>query len=294
MFDPIRHFNHHLHLYRRISQCLVLAAIVLIPLFNTFQINAVVGTFYSLTIGHLTLMDPALFIQLVLLTGKVAFSWLLAAAIPWVLAAFLGKVFCSWMCPFNLLVEWAQHLRRRIGKSALPPRFANPPAMRYWVILASIFLVLAVLGIPLINFISMPGLISAQIADFIINKTLGIEVLLIFLILILEMVGRSRFWCKYLCPVGATLALARYKHTLRVVYSPQKCEACTVRGPHKPCGNACPFHLDPRRPDIYPYCFNCGECVAVCQQRGRALTLSFSAASISKSRKRSIVLENAD
>ncbi|NOX37929.1 MAG: 4Fe-4S binding protein [Calditrichaeota bacterium] len=294
MVDPVRHLNNHLHLYRRISQCLVMAAIILIPVLNTFQVNTVIGTFYSLTIGHLTVMDPALLIQLVLLTGKLAFPWLLAAAIPFLMAAFLGKVFCSWMCPFNLLGEWAQHLRRRIGKPAPPLRFFNPPAIRYWMILAGLFLILAILGIPLINFISMPGLISAQIADLIVNKTLGIEVALVFIILLLEMATRSRFWCKYLCPVGATLALPMHRHTLRVAYSPQKCEACTVRGPHKPCGNACPFHLDPRRPDIYPYCYNCGECVAACQQRGQALRLTFTPTRKIKRQSPARIIENTD
>ncbi len=275
MTDPIQHLNRHMHRYRRVCQWLVLAVLVGVPLLNTSGIHAVAGTLYSFSIGQLTVMDPALVIQGILLTGQFAFPWLIAAAVPFLLAAFLGKVFCSWMCPFNLLGEFAQ----KIGEKCLPARtrvrFTNPPAYRYWVIFAGILVIMTILGVPLMTYLSMPGLISGQLSDWIVQNSVGIEIVLVGILLVLEVGTRSRFWCKYICPVGATLALAMHRRTLRVQYFPQKCQACRVRGSHKPCSNACPFHLDPRRADIYPYCMNCGECVVVCRQWGRALVLGF-------------------
>jgi ferredoxin-type protein NapH len=136
------------------------------------------------------------------------------------------------------------------------------------MILGTVLLLVAILGIPIITLSSMPGLISSQMADAIFWGSVGIEISLIAIIITLEIGLSSRFWCKYFCPVGATLALVRSKKTLRIHYTASKCSCETE---HLPCNMACPIHLDPRRKGIYPYCYNCGECVDACRSYGQAL-----------------------
>ena len=280
-----------LHIFRRIVQLLALLFIFVVPLLNKFDFNFLLGTYYSFTLGHFVILDPAIFIQFLLLNNTTTLALFIAALFPFLLAALLGKVFCSWICPFNLFAEMVQYLRKRWRRGTGPFRFHNPPASIYWIIFAAFIVLLAVLGLPLITYFSLPGLISAQIADFIIHGQLGVELALVAIILLLEFLWAPRFWCKYVCPVGATLALPFNKKSLRIHYSPQKCQACTVPGPQKPCGQACPFHLDPRRPNIYPYCFNCGECVKACFERSKALTLAFPAEHKPRLLRRSGVVE---
>jgi len=42
------------------------------------------------------------------------------------------------------------------------------------------------------------------------------------------------------------------------------------------CNSACPIELNPRQVGIYPYCVNCGECIAACQNKGeKAISFTF-------------------
>ncbi len=262
----------HLHTLRRIVQFGTIVFVVLVPIFNKWGYNQVIGTFYSISIGHLEIVDPALVVQSILLTREIHFPLLLAGFIPLLLALFLGKVFCSWVCPFNLLAEWGDRIRKRIRPSLAKEDHLNPRAHHYWLIYGSILSVVAIFGLPLITLISLPGLITGQIADLLFFGTLGFEILFVFLILILEVFFAPRFWCKYACPVGATLALLRTKKTLKIKFEPGKCIYAQTK--RLPCQVVCPLQLNPMRIDIYPYCYNCGECVDACRKEGQALNFT--------------------
>lgn len=261
-----QHIYRHLHTYRRTIQLLALAFIVLVPILNKSDWNHIIGTFYSLSIGGLNIIDPAIVIQFLLLTKSITMPILIAGLIPLVVALFWGKVFCGWVCPFNLLSEWGMELRKKFSKGVRVTRNRNPRSFPYWIIYTAIIIAIPILGVSLINFISMPGLISSAFADSIIGGIVGIEVSFILVILIIEFAVGRRFWCKYVCPVGATLQLPRNKKTLRVHFSPH--QKCVCDGHDPACNASCPINLDPRRPDIHPYCYNCGECVHACHAEG--------------------------
>lgn len=259
----------HLHRLRRTVQWLAVFFIILVPILNRLHINDVMGTFYSLRLGNLDIVDPALMVQAILLTKKLYFPMLLAGVIPLIIALFFGKVFCSWICPYNLLAEYTEKLRRIIRPSSVRERHHNPKSHYYWLIYGSILSLVAVLGLPIITLISMPGLITGTLADLLLFGTLGLEIILVFVLLIIELFFAPRFWCKYACPVGATLEVLRNRHTLKVRFNPHK---CIYSQTHRlPCHDACPLHLNPMRMDIYPYCFNCGDCVDACRVEGQAL-----------------------
>jgi MauM/NapG family ferredoxin protein len=84
----------------------------------------------------------------------------------------------------------------------------------------------------------------------------GLIFLLFAFILGLNLVER-RFWCRYLCPLGALLGLiSRYSLVGRHVS-----EGCTSCGK---CERACPAAAAPQRDDSYKkvecyYCFNCDD-----------------------------------
>jgi len=261
--------NSHLHLLRRISQIGSLVLIIAIPFLNKSGINILKGTYYSISIGELDIIDPAIALQMILLTKSILITVLLMMIVPVVLAMILGKVFCSWACPFNFIAEL-------LGKLKKSPSIhsRNPKTFHYWTIFGIILLSMTVFGIPIIVFISMPGQISALIADAIFNGILGIEILLVIVILAIEFLFNRNFWCKYVCPVGATLSLFRIKKTIKVTYEPNKCAKCEGKK-DSPCIAVCPLNLNPRLSGAYPYCYNCFECVNTCRKNGGALNISF-------------------
>ena len=263
----------HLHVFRRIVQVCTIVFIVLVPFLNKQGYHGIIGTFYSISFGALDIVDPALLLQSILLTKSFYLPLIIAAIIPIILAALFGKVFCSWGCPFNFISELSELLRKKARKIYFLKN-VNPKKRNYWIVYVSIFLVIMITGVPLITFISMPGLITSQIADGIMFKTIGIEIFLVLIILIIEVVFAPRFWCKYACPVGATLALFHNKRSLRISYNSKNCAICEL-AKDRVCNISCPLNLNPRGNDIYPYCYNCMECVDICQKNGKALNISY-------------------
>jgi ferredoxin-type protein NapH len=264
-------FVEHLHELRRAVQITVVLFFIAVPILNVMGINIILGSLYSISIGHLDIVDPALVIQHILLVKELPAAMLIGAVIPLVLAILLGKVFCGWGCPYNLIAEYGGKLRHKFRPESINTQNRNPLPQNYWIVYGAILLILAIAGIPLITYISLPGLISVQMADLFFLGTVGIELLLVPAILLIEVFTAPRFWCRFACPVGATLGLVRSKRTLRVHFDTDKC-TCV---PEKfPCNNSCPVHLNPRKPGIYPYCYNCGECVDTCRHYGKALILT--------------------
>ncbi len=270
------YFYKHLHFLRRFTQWATIVFIFVVPFLNKHGYHQVTGTFYSLSIGQLDVLDPALMIQTLLLTKQISLSMLVAATFPVILALMFGRVFCSWICPYNLLAEYVAGVRKKFFPKKRYVLNHNPKPQWYWLVFGAIVTALMVLGIPLITLISFPGLISSQAADLILNRVVGVEIFLFLIVLLLEFLVAPHFWCKYACPVGATLALFQTKKTMRVRFDPKGCTCDSVK--NLPCNFVCPLGLDPRRGDIYPYCYNCGACIHSCHaHHGKSLHFSFTA-----------------
>jgi ferredoxin-type protein NapH len=281
---------------RRGVQLLVVLFLIAVPVLNWLGVQWVLGTLYSMSIGGLDIADPAMALQTVLLTGELFLPLLLAALLPVVLALALGRVFCSWACPFNTLHEWAAAGRRRLRKllpeplrsarwlvepaprgaaagNGGPPR--NPRPWVYWSVYAGLLVAVLVVGLPLLAWLSAPGILSSQLSQAILGMGVGLELGLVALLLVVELSLARRFWCKYLCPVGATLALCHTRRTLHVARTEERC-GCKAGG--EACRHACPLGLLPAEAGALPYCFNCGVCIAACEKTRRgALHFSFAA-----------------
>ncbi|OQY33575.1 MAG: hypothetical protein B6I38_03510 [Anaerolineaceae bacterium 4572_5.1] len=69
----------------------------------------------------------------------------------------------------------------------------------------------------------------------------------------------KRFWCKYLCPLGAFLAVTNKFAPLRVTIDKNKCTGC------RRCETECPVDI-PAIPDNMRNleCVQCLECIETC------------------------------
>ena len=92
--------------YRRAIQIGVAVAFILIPWLNHMRTSIVYGNFLSFHFYKFPLADPLAVLQITLKNNYFSTDLLIGAAIALVIAAILGTVFCSWMCPFGLLSEW--------------------------------------------------------------------------------------------------------------------------------------------------------------------------------------------
>ena len=257
-------------LLRRTSQFGILTLFLLGPWAGIWIVKGNLTS--SLTLDVLPLTDP-----FVLLQSLAAGQWpyreaLIGAAI--VLAFYLlvgGRLFCSWVCPVNLVTDAAAWLRRRLGLKGGKAPHANT---RHWLLAFVLIAALATgsLAWEWVNPVSM--LHRALIFGF------GLAWGVVGGVFLYDLLIAPRGWCGHVCPQGAFHALIGRLSVLRVSARDRKaCNDCmdcfavcpepqVIRPALKGVGQSHPLILDAD-------CTNCGRCIDVCSQQVFRLSTRF-------------------
>jgi polyferredoxin len=186
----------------------------------------------------------------------------IALALVALSAVALGRVFCGWVCPIGTLQDALAGLARRLTdrEAGFPwrvPRAIDRP-LRYlkyvvlgWVLLASITAVVPPLA-PFCPFRTLFEFNLGSVLSFGIILSLATTSLLV-----------ERFWCRYLCPLGALLALLNRVSPIRPRVDGGRCVACGR------CEKSCPAGIDPVDDGTnHPECVRCFACVDACRRPG--------------------------
>lgn len=245
---------------RRSSQLGILALFLLGPLAGIWIVKGTLT--FSYTLDTLPLADPYVLAQSLLAFHVPQQKMLLGAAI--VVAFYLlvgGRVYCSWVCPMNMVTDAAAWLRQRLGLRA---GSAMPRSLRYWILAMTLVLALATgtLAWELVNPVSMlhRGIVFGMGAAWAIVAA----------VFLLDLFVSPRAWCGHACPVGAFYSLIGRFSLLRVsAVRRAQCDNCmdcyavcpepqvitpALKGEAKGIG---PVILSPN-------CTNCGRCIDVC------------------------------
>jgi len=247
-------------LLRRFSQIALLALFLAGPLAGWWIVKGNLSS--SLTLDVLPLSDPYVLLQSLAAGHVLGLTALTGAAIVLVFYLIVGgRVYCSFVCPMNIVTDAARWLAKRldIGKGWVPLR-----KIRLWLLGATLLtaLVSGTMAWELIN----PVTILHRSLVFGIGYAWTI-VLAIFLF---DMLVSRRGWCGHLCPVGAfyglvgAISLVRVSAKLR-----EQCNDCMD------CFAVCPepHVITPalRGADnatgpviLSGDCTNCGRCIDVC------------------------------
>lgn len=233
--------------------------LVLAPLLNYhFDVNFVQGWYQSLGIGDFWIVSPLEGLESLLVTRRLFGPLVTALLVPTLLAVIMGRVFCSWICPITFLTELGEKITRIFSKKSSIPERLGLVRQLLWLTLALELLVTLVLGAPVFVFLSPPGLVGRQLMTLIFFHSLTLEGVIILLALGLNLFSR-RCYCRYLCPLGAFLALLGTRRRLRLVNDGQACRSCGA------CDRSCPMGLKPSLGEgTTVYCWNCGSCIDSC------------------------------
>ncbi len=256
--------------YGRLRLGLLGAAFLLIainPVLNYYWgITFVQGWYQSLGIGELRLVSPLEGLESLLITRQVYVPALIGMAIPLLVAALLGRVFCSWICPISFLAELLAMVRARIDRNgALRDRLVLAKRLLWFALIGELLLSL-ILGAPLFVFLSPPGLVGRELMLAVFFQSLAWEGVLVVAVLLLELLTR-RFYCRYFCPLGGLLALVGRRRALCVTPQPDNCTRCGR------CDLVCPLGLKPSENEsLSSYCWNCGTCIDHCRHQALLFT----------------------
>ena len=230
------------------------------PFLNYYlHIDFIQGWYQSLGIGRLWFVSPLEGLESLLISKSPYLPSLVGMLIPVLLAFFLGRVFCSWICPISFLLELFERARRSISRKTFLRNRLLVARKLLWFVLIAELVVSLMLGAPLFVFLSPPGLVGREIMMAVFFGKLALEGVVVIAVILLELLTR-RFFCRTFCPLGGLLAFLGLKRRLRVHLQAAACTACGG------CGRVCPMGLKPDEGEgLSAYCWNCGECVDICR-----------------------------
>lgn len=254
-------------LIRRIVQWGILL-LFLSPLFlvKVEGDNFLFGSLSSSSVLGITLTDPFAALQVLFASKEANFVYIGGALFIFLFYLLVrGRVFCSWVCPMNTLLELTDKLREFVK---LPDKHFNRHQKKYFALL--ILILSFLIGVPVYEIISPTGFIMKNLLF-----SFGIGIFFILAIVLFDLFISKRGWCRYVCPLGGFYQFIGKVGLFQVKSNPNICTGCTK------CRSVCmadPEILDPVIKGETKYvksgdCSLCGACVDNCPSGALSITV---------------------
>ena len=214
--------------------------------------------------------DPYAVLQ-ILATGFIPASELLIGA--GVVALFYGllggRLFCSWVCPLNMVTDGASYLRKRFKIKPLIKKTDEKKLknIRYYVLFLGLVLsmIFGQTAFEMINPISM------------FHRTLifgiGFSINIVLIVFLADLLVMPHLWCGHICPVGGFYSIIGKFSILKVHHTKENCTLCMK------CKLACPEVqvmgiIGKETGKIKSSeCTDCARCIDVCDDNALHFTV---------------------
>lgn len=239
------------------------------------------------------LIDP-LILALTWLSAHAVPQMLLWSLVTVGVTVLLGRVFCGWICPLGTLHAAAGRFFDSCWpRRKQPDHWSRWQLTKYYLLVA--LLVMAACGVhwgavldPLVLLYRttaaslLPGAqwlleegsyifgIDEPVRQFLREHVTEVErqsffggglILLVMVVLLALNRYRHRFWCRYLCPLGALLGVCSLRPLLRRQVEPESCNecgACTLGCHGAASSGGAQWHA--------AECFGCLNCTPSCKR----------------------------
>jgi len=244
-----------------------------------------------------------------ILQRNLSFDWEITPAIPLasiamfiIFGVVLGRAMCGWACPLGFFQDILSSVLKffKIKQKELSKRLHYIlSSIKYMVLFVTLAIVASVgiayvvnrllgrnyvfsLGIcghapyclicPVpVLFVTIPSLLNtlflgAPLPQLPFTFYIGFFAFIFFLVLSLV---TKRFWCRYICPLGALMSFFNKFSLLHIKKREVKCTTF-CRGHQKDCNKTCSMRIQVSRdmePSSNQECIYCYECAETCTNK---------------------------
>ncbi len=185
-------------------------------------------------------------------------------------AVLFGRFICGFLCPFGFLQDLLHKIPTK--KCKVPKKLDKPLRyLKYLVLALTVLLPVLIVnefGVAspyFCKWLCPAGTLGAGIPLILTNPPLQAAIGFLFswkmgilLLILLASVFISRFFCKYLCPLGAFYGFFNKFSMYQMHFDKSKCVSCAG------CDKACPMSLAVTEEINHAECIKCGNCKATC------------------------------
>ena len=188
---------------------------------------------------------------------------LLAAVVP--VTVLLGRFFCGYFCSFGALGDAVWFVAGKIHKKRLDigKRADRILKLLKYAVLAFLVVLIWTLGLVRFDSVDSPWTIFGMFASFSGWPSASFLLTSGAALLLLIIAGSAlieRFFCRYLCPLGAIFSILSLPRLFRVSKPRAACGPCTL------CMKKCAMGIALNEADTVASgeCINCFKCVDAC------------------------------
>lgn len=198
--------------------------------------------------------------------SKIFAGTMILFAITLVLAIIFRRSFCGLICPFGAIQEFFGKLGQKVfgRRFSVPGKIDRPLRyLKYIVLLVTVFYAWKTSGLwmapydPWSAYAHLPEGLGSVWEESAIG-------LIIFILTVIGSMAYDRFFCKYLCPMGALYGIIGKISPFKIQRNENKCIGCGM------CSKVCPMNIDVQHANKISSaeCINCQTCVLNCPKQG--------------------------
>ena len=237
---------------------------------NYFGWEIVRGNYSSAIIADvLNLSNPYAVMQIVAAGFLASSSVLFGALIVFLIYVIIGgRMFCSWVCPMNIVTDLAFRLRRTF-KIESENKINISRSIRFYILGLSL-LVSVVFGMAAFEVISPISMLHRAI---VFGSGSGLAI--VALVFLVDLFILKAGWCGHICPLGAFYSVFGKQAIIKVKHNHDNCTNCMA------CFDVCieeqVLSIVGKESDFIRSgaCTNCGRCIEVCDDNALKYALKF-------------------